>query len=130
MIVSTSGSVSPPPPSTLISWGVLGLAGERFTGIFAVFRFETGRKGEFDRARESQDLGLLRRRGLVLSIGDFSIMDPLRLRFVKSPGETRRVGCERVRGSLSIHHLLDIGKHSRLHRVYVQILRQYFTEKT
>ena len=96
--------------------------GERFTGIFAVFRFGTGIKGEFERAQNSRDLGLLRRRGLVLSTGDFSTNEPLRLRFVKSPGETRRVGCERVRGSLSIHHLLDIGKHIRPHRIYVQIL--------
>ncbi len=80
------------------------MVGERFTGIFAVFRFWTGSKGEFDRARNSRDLGLLWRRGLVLSTGDFSTKEPLHLRFVKSPGETKRVGCERVRGSLSFHH--------------------------
>ncbi|MFN9900642.1 MAG: hypothetical protein ACK55Z_18040, partial [bacterium] len=63
------------------------MVGERFTGIFAVFRFETGSKGEFDRARESRDLGLIRRRALALSSGDFSTKEPRRLRFVKSPGE-------------------------------------------
>ena len=84
------------------------MVGERFTGIFAVFRLEIVTKGEFERARDNRDRGLLRRSGLVLSIGDLSTKELLRLRFVKSPGETKRVGCERVRGSLSFHHLLDI----------------------
>ncbi len=79
-------------------------------------------KGEFEPARDNRDRGLLRRRGLVLSIGDLSTKELLRLRFVKSPGETKRVGCERVRGSESFHHLVDIEKHIRPHRIYVQIL--------
>ncbi len=81
-----------------------GAPGSQF--MCAPYRIVT--KGEFERARDNRDRGLLRRRGLVLSIGDLSTKEPLRLRFVKSPGETKRVGCERVRGSPSFHHLLDI----------------------
>ncbi len=68
----------------------------------------TAKRGEFERDRKDQDPGLLRRSGLVLSIGDLSTIDPFNRRFVKSPGETNSVGCDRVHGSPFFHHSVDI----------------------
>jgi hypothetical protein len=127
-IFSISASVSPPSTSINCPWGVLGFCGERFTGIFAGLRLETATKGEFGRDRKDRERGLLRRSSLVLSIGDLSTIEPFSLRFVKSPGETNRVGCDRVRGSPFFHQSVDIHKHIRPHRIYVPILSPYFTE--